>query len=771
MNIRCLAVVLTICLLSNVLFASEMGVEGVVKDGSGNPLEYVAVALLSKSDSTLVDGAVTGEDGRFIVAASKAPAFLRISAMGFEDYTVDSPVGNLGIITLQPTAYELGEVEVKGARPLVKMASDGLQVAIAGTYLSNAGTAMDVLGKMPFVTKSGTRLEVLGKGVPLVYINGRQVRDQSELEQLSSANIKSVEVVTSPGARYSSEVNSVIRVTTKAPVGEGFSFNDRTTVGYKHYAYLFEQVNLNFRKNGFDLFGMLNYENYRERPKFDNATVQYLSSGVIKQNSNGKDFAKYPVYQGKVGMNYNSDNHNLGFYYDFSYRPSNTDSRSSTSRWLNGNAEDELSYSGDISVHNRQHTLSAYYSGAVGKWQLAGNFDALWQINDRATAENEISTANPVRRFSTDNDVDNRLIAGNISASCPLWKGNLRFGSEISNIYRTDIYSGNAYFIADNDTRIKETSSALFVESSQHFGKASITAGLRWEYTDSKYYLFGVKQEEQSRCYHHLAPSASISMPVGNVATRISYTRKTSRPLFGQLSSAVKYIDRYSYESGNPNLRPIDRHYLSLSASWRDLVVEVEYASINNYFVWQTSPYSDDSDATLVKIENMPRYNSFGAYANYSPVFFSLWRPTFMASVQIQDFKIVHNGSVMKLNKPLGVFRFNNALHLPWDTWLNVDFSARTSGNGENLFLKSRWSCNVGVYKSFAGDAWSIKLQLNDVFDTYREYMVSYDAISRTSAKKIYDTRDLVLTLRYNFNSATSRYKGRGAGNSEKGRF
>ena len=107
------------------------------------------------------------------------------------------------------------------------------------------------------------------------------MRDQSELDQLSSADIKSVDVVTSPGARYDSSVNAVIRITTIAPVGEGFSFNDRTTVGYKHYAYLFEQANFNFRKNGFDLFGMLNYENYRERPRYENNTIQYLQAVIV----------------------------------------------------------------------------------------------------------------------------------------------------------------------------------------------------------------------------------------------------------------------------------------------------------------------------------------------------------------------------------------------------------------------------------------------------------------------------------------------------------
>jgi len=612
---------------------------------------------------------------------------------------------------------------------------------------------------------------VLGKGKPIVYINGRQVRDPSELDQLASSDIKSVDVVTSPGARYDSSVNAVIRITTVTPVGDGFSFNDRTTVGYKHYAYLFEQANINFRKNGFDLFGMLNYENYRERPRFENNTTQYLQSGTVSQHSYGKDFTKYPVYEGKAGLNYNSYNHYVGFYYDFAYRPAIGNSSSFTSRTLNSVPEDELKYNGSNHRRNRRHLLSAYYAGELGKWQLTANFDAMWHINNRTTKETEISSFNPGRVFATDNDVDNRLLAGNIAAAHPVWKGELRFGTEISNIYRKDLYLSDADFVADNDTEIKETTSALFAEISQTFGKVSLSAGLRWEYTDSWYFLWGEKKDDQSRDYHNFAPTASISLPIGSVSTNLSYMRKTSRPAFEQLSSAVRYLDRYSYESGNPNLKPIYRDYVSLSSSWRDVVVEITYYSTRNYFMWQTSPYPGNPDATLLKMENMPRYNTFEAFINYSPSFFTIWRPTFMAGVVAQDFKLLHNGTVMKLNKPLWIFRFNNAIHLPWDMWLNIDFAAQTSGNGDNVYIKSRWNCDLGLFKIFANDTWSMKLQFNDVFNTYRQQMTIYDALSETSINKTYDTRDLSLTIRYNFNAARSRYKGRGAVNAEKARF
>lgn len=771
MSLKELMAGLLLCLCFNTLSAKVQTYEGRIRDDSGNPLEFVNVTLQSLNDSTLIDGTVTDIDGKFVVRGNQIPVFLQISAMGFEDRIIYNPTYDSGDIIMSPASYMLGEVIVKGSRPMTKFKGDGVQVAVSGTYLANTGTALEVLGKMPFVTKSGSVIEVIGKGIPIIYINGRQVRNMSELDQLASTQLKNVDVITNPGARYASSVNSVIRISTVAPVGEGFSFNDRTTIGYKHYTYLFEQVNFNWRRNGFDLFGMLNYENYRERPRFSNTTFQYLKSGIVQQNSSGKDLARYPVYQGKIGLNYNVSSHSLGFYYDFSFKPSTSKGNSLTDRYINGIFSENLENYSDIDRHNRQHLFSAYYTREVGKWHLSANFDALWQINNQHNTENEISTTNPERGFTTVNDVRNRLLAGNIMVSLPVWKGDLSFGTEMSNIHRTDRYSGNADFISDNDLKISETTTALFAETEQTFGAVTASVGLRWEYTDSRYWQFGRLSEDQSRRYHNLAPSASLLFPIGRVNTRLSYMRKTSRPAFEQLSSAIKYIDRYTYESGNPGLKPIYRDYVSASASWKDLVIELEYYSTKNYFMWQISEYPGNVDVTLQTMVNMPRFNSVGAYINWSPTFFGCWHPAMMAGVQAQDFKMTNADKIIKLNRPLGTFRFNNAIHLPWDILLNIDFSARTSGNGDNYYLKAYWQCNMGLYKSFANDRCSVKIQFNDIFDTWQQDIISYDALSTIYSKKIYDTRDLSITIRYNFNFARSRYNGLGAGNTDKNRF
>ena len=112
------------------------------------------------------------------------------------------------------------------------------------------GTGNDVLAHIPGVIRNGNSIEVIGRGTPLIYINGRQMRNQSELDQLSSDQIKDVEVVMTPGAKYDATVKAVIRIKTIRPVGEGFSFNSRTVAGVNHYVYGLEELNLNYRTGG-----------------------------------------------------------------------------------------------------------------------------------------------------------------------------------------------------------------------------------------------------------------------------------------------------------------------------------------------------------------------------------------------------------------------------------------------------------------------------------------------------------------------------------------
>ena len=209
--------------LAVAITATAATFTGTVVDEAGQPFAFANVVLLNPIDSAFVSGTTTDDAGAFSLTSEKSSVIVKISYIGYETKCVNATAGNMGTIQLQPEATMLGEVVVKGARPTYKLTTEGIKTDVDGTLLSKVGTATEVLGNLPGVQKKGTSVEVFGKGTPLIYINGREMRNESELAQLSSENIQSVELITNPGAKYDAQVESVILIKTCRQQGEGWS--------------------------------------------------------------------------------------------------------------------------------------------------------------------------------------------------------------------------------------------------------------------------------------------------------------------------------------------------------------------------------------------------------------------------------------------------------------------------------------------------------------------------------------------------------------------
>ena len=182
-----------------VITAAAETFTGRVVDETHAPIPFANVVLLNARDSAFVAGTTTSNDGAFNITGNASKPILKISYLGYKTLVLDAPQPNLGIIALEPEATVLGEVVVKGQRPAFKLTTDGLKTEVENTLLSKVGSAKAVLENLPGVQRKKDGLEVFGKGTPLTYINGRKLQSQTELDQLSSEDIKSVELITNPG--------------------------------------------------------------------------------------------------------------------------------------------------------------------------------------------------------------------------------------------------------------------------------------------------------------------------------------------------------------------------------------------------------------------------------------------------------------------------------------------------------------------------------------------------------------------------------------------
>ena len=365
-------VILTTALcLSAMTPMMAQNITGKVMDMKGEPLAFANVVLLNRTDSAFVKGAVSGEDGSFVIDSSCTGGIIKVTSVGYKTVCKDCTGENVGIIKMEEDSKMLGEVVVKSSLPKTILKNGGMTTTVAGSVLEKAGTMENLLDRIPNVSAQNGSIKVFGRGEPVIYINGRQMRDKSELDRLHSDNIKSVEVITNPGARYAASTKAVIRITTKKIQGEGFGFDATTEGSYDEKKNIggYGRLNMNYRKNGLELgayaFGARQYQP-------DNKDLQqktYLDK-TWNQKSEIRQVGIIEAMNFRLDASYQLDaNNSIGANLGFLRNPKQTWNGDMSSSILQ---DEELSESSDSHADFfwQKNNLSSniYYVGKIGNY-------------------------------------------------------------------------------------------------------------------------------------------------------------------------------------------------------------------------------------------------------------------------------------------------------------------------------------------------------------------------------------------------------------------
>lgn len=664
----------------------------------------------------------------------------------------------------------LREVVVKNSRPISQLKDDGIVTTIKGSILENLGSARDVLGYLPGVTNMNGSVEVFGKGAPMIYINGRKMRDGNELDQIRSDKIKEIKVINNPGSRYDASVNAVIRIYTERDAGEGFSLDAKTATGFHDYWYGKENIYGNYRTNGLDVFGMLEYD--RSKAKASSSNIQeawtksyYMTDIALNQKNNSR------LYQGQLGFDYTTaEMQSFGLYYKYSRTPSTVMSSLNSSTFLNDSVLENSIMQQYYGNKNYEHLVDGYYSGNIEKWTLDATFDLLWKNtrSDRTTVED--NTINVDRDIATYDKSSGRMIAAEVHLSHHLFKGNINLGMEFVDSKRSDDFKNPQKLLVSSNNDINETTTAFYAELLQNFGKVSTRLGLRYEYVNSRYYDNGSKEDEQSRNYGKFFPSLLVTVPFKVSALQLSYSRKYKRPLYSQLNSTVYYENRYFYESGNPYLQPSFIDAISLVFKYRWLIAIANYNHIKDRIISLSAPYSEDESIMLMKKVNSPSdANEWQVMLQAQPTVFGRnYFPSLSVGLMGQFYKLDYCDRIKKFNNPIPTIRFNNIIRLPNNYMLTSNLSWRGKGESENISLGQTWQIDLAATKTF-GKHWEVRAVLNDVFNTSGNTDFSiYSDNSLFYTNRDINARLVEFSIRYKLNISKSKYKGKGAGNTEK---
>ena len=757
---------------------TERHLTGTIIDENRQPVPYANVYLLHPSDSTVIGGGVSNEAGVFVIPYEQSPVLARISYVGYKTVYKLCDQSEVGTIKMQLDNYTLNGVVVQGERPKVVLQGNSLMMNVEGTVMERLGTAEDVLTRVPMIAKRGEGFEILGKGAPLIYVNGRKLRDLQELKNIQSDNIRNVEVIQNPGARYDASVNAVIIIRTKRTAGEGLGV-ELTSWSRKGHGFANnERINLTYRTGKLELFANLfgAYNKRREKGEFEQ-TVFADTLWVITNKQKNK--VHNPFLEGRFGFNYQlDDNNSFGGFYQNTYDYVKTWSDYDDDLQANGTMYDHLQNNSISRAEGvPKHQGNLYYTGKIGQLSIDFNADYTYRDQRNRNQQRELSDEYDDRDVNTYTLTRSRLMAEKLFVTHPIGNGQIEVGEEYTNTRWNSSFENTEGYIANSNNEQHEQSIAPFIELRQQIGRFQLSAGLRYEHVASEYFVGGIRRDDQSRTYDDFFPSVSLSTSVKNLQLSFSYAKRTTRPSYWQLSSDVVYENRLNLQTGNPYLKPVKYHNINTMAMWKWLYLNVNFSHCVDPILYTAGSLENDSKVNLVTHKNYDHADwlivTLGAQKNIKLAHEVTWTPQYNISLMKPWFKAEFRGEQKSFNHPMMTLQLGNILALPHDWLLQGDFNMHTHGcTGANAISEcTNPIFTLSVSKDFCKRRLNIKLSGNDIFNGGISRFTIYSNRFMFTKMEDDDSRCVTLSLRYRFNVTPSKYKGTGAGNAEKNRL
>lgn len=751
-------------------------ITGKIVDEQGNAIQFANVAMLQSKDSVFVKGVVSDENGSFILNTPHQNGIVKVTCIGYRTVFLNVTDDNLGVIVLKEESMTLGDVIVKSSLPKSKLKNGAVITTVAGSILEKTGNIYNLLDRIPNVTTQNGKINIFGIGEPVIYINGKKVRDNTELDRLNPDEISTVEVKQNPGAQYASNVKAVIRINTKKRTKDGFGFETRTFGKNDENSRIggYEQLNINYQKKGLETFTVLKIKDAESSIKQDLVQNTYVDNVWHQRNDIKGSIRNRQLYCG-LGVNYQiSNNSFIGASFNFNRMFNKAVSNIATTIYKDYAFTEESA--SDIAKPGNMSLASSnvYYMGKIGIVDINFNTDWLW--------DKDFSKVNTLERYQeyggdwqdkavhTKTNTKNELFASKLTLTLPFWKGQLSFGGEYSNTNRNSSYDVQPMGLLDKqDNRIKEGMASVFCDYTRKFGQLRVLAGIRYENTDFNYYEEGKRIPEQSKRYGNLLPSLSLSLPVGKTQMQLSYGATIKRPSYYDMRSGIGYDNRYTYESGNPFLVSEISRNINYMVSYKWLMAEGIYTHVSDPIVMLTQSYKDNPNIALIQNVNWKPYNRIGASLSASPKF-GIWHPSLRFYFFKQWFDLETHGG-HGLDNPKITVRFDNTIDTKFCT-ISLLLTAQTKGDDETSYMyRNYFSSNLSIYKSFLKGKMVVFFYANDLLGTGNMHSKMYSGSMREIIHHDYSISEYSLTIRYRFNVAKKKYKGTGAGQSQKSRM
>lgn len=668
--------------------------------------------------------------------------------------------------TADSISRELQEVIVTAKQPATKLVGSTLVTTVPGSNLAGLGTALDVLAQLPMIRVKDNTVSVIGKSNIEIFIDGRPMRDEEELRQLLSSDMKRVELLMAPGAAYAGTTGAVLKIMTRRDFVKGLSLTDQFLLDRRRKWSVLDYLALGYRAGDWELFanGTINRNNSLTK----GVTTNILVFEGMKTTVGSSQHNSYPTTTGvvKAGFNYADGPQSFGAYYR--YNPERGYFRNAGSEWIDETPAIRNIIDKRIRAHS--HLVSLYYENTLARKYLL-HFDGDFRKSDD---RNEVTTSYPCSDIQTVNSTDKRkstLWAAKLYMKFPLGKGEFTAGTQDSHTHTSldyrmlnDAVSG---YIPSSLTDARQTSAALFASWSRMSGKFSLSAGARYEYVDYDFKVNGKRDRDISRRDHLLTPDVSVGYSFNEKAQiSLSYKMATVKPPYSQLTGSISYTGLHQIEGGNPALRDEKMHDIQLFGMWKGFMLQADFTRAADTYAYVKEVYPADNLQLLMHPVNVD-VSALSLYLVWSqPI--RRWTPNVTAGMYRQWLRLDHH----RYDKPIFSYYFDNTFSLPQGWTITANISGTSQGDMHTNRLGASWfTTDASLGKTFLDKSLTVKLTATDIFNTANNDWTMNTCGVYVDKRQSYDRRGVALSIIYDFHPRKSKYRGSSASSAEMKRL
>ncbi len=796
-----LTVAFTLSLVSHAQMKNGK-INGTVIDGSAKTIESATITLLRVKDSSVVKMSVADKTGKYeFDGVAEGRYMVSITAVGHQkgfseafEISTANPAATVKTIELVPVAKSIGEVTVTAKKPLIEQKIDRTIVNVEASVTNVGNSALEVLEKSPGITvdKDGN-ISLKGKSGVQVYIDGRPsylggADLANYLRSMSASQLEQIEIMTNPPAKYDAAGNAgVINIKTKK--NKLFGYNGSLTTGYTqgNFARFNESANLNYRNGKVNVFSNLNFNrNHRGEDLLITRNFRELVTkdilSIFDQTTKMENDRYF--YSGKIGMDYTaSKKTTVGVVLSGYYNPGTWKSHTNTFiNDPNGNLVTQIK--GFSQNDEKWKNFSGNFNfrtalDSAGQ-ELTGDLD---YIQYRSTSVQPLyssyfdANGNPSQTPDT--------LMGNLPQDITIYSGKMDYMKPLKNGAKFEAGIKSSYVKTDNNAVYNnllagesvldsartnhfiydENINAAYVNYSRKLNKKwNAQLGLRVENTNAKGrsagYEFDVAQnkfvatiKKFDRHYTQLFPTAYLQYAANEKNSFvINYGRRINRPDYEDMNPFIHFLDRYTFEQGNPNLKPQFAHNVELTHTYNGfLTTTLNYTSTTD-IIQQVLEQNEATNETFVKKANIASLHQVGLSVSAYKEITKWWSGNVYVNVYNNRFKGIVNNEFISL----GITGMMTQVQqqFKWGKGWGAELSGfyRSKAVEGVIYIKEIVQVNAGFSKQIMKNKATVRLNFRDIFNGSK--FRGYSKYSNVDAKftDINDNRAVGLSFTWRFN-------------------